>query len=143
MKIVFDTSVLIAAFYKPLYGPSFSKDVYDYVIDNETAFVSLEIIAEFRRKCLQKLRLNFRDTDCLVALILEKVHLEKLGNFRTALPKNIPLRDPTDRHILELAIAVGANLILSWDKDLIDLRKVKNTRIITPRNFWESIPQLE
>lgn len=142
MRIVFDTSVLIAAFYKPLYGPSFSKDVYDYVIDHGTAYVSPEILIEFHKTCVQKLKLSTRDTKHLLSLILEKVHLEKLKKSGSALPKDISLRDPTDRHVLELAVTVGAELILSWDKDIVDLQKVKNSPIVTPKKFWESLPRL-
>ena len=142
MKIVFDTSVLIAAFYKPLYGPSFSKDVYDYVIDHGTSYGSPEILAEFRRKCLQKLKYSANETERLISLILEKVYVQKLKKSRPALPKGIDLRDPTDIHVLELAMQIGADLILSWDKDLIVLRVVGETRILTPKGFWESLSQI-
>lgn len=133
MKIVFDTRVLIAAFYTPLYGASFSKDVYDYVIDHETAYVSPQILAEFRRNCVRKLKFSVPEAERLISVILEKVHLEKFKKPGSALPKDIPLRDPSDRHVLLLAIALGADLILSWDKDLIELRKVENTKIVSPK----------
>ncbi len=111
-------------------------------MDHETAFVSSEILDEFRRKCVQKLKLSTQDVERLATLILERANSVKLRDFQTPLPKNIPLRDLADRHVLELAFLVGADLILSWDKDLTDLHKVKKTQIMTPRKFWDSLPRL-
>ncbi len=51
------------------------------------------------------------------------------------------LRDPKDRHILALTLTVQADLLLTWDKDLLPLGQVGATRILTPREFWDEIGQ--
>lgn len=92
---------------------------------------------------MQKLKFSHPETEHLVHLILEKVHLEKIKKSDIALPKEFSLRDPTDRHVVELAVSVDADLILSWDKDLTELHKVGKIRILTPRGFWLSLPRSE
>jgi putative PIN family toxin of toxin-antitoxin system len=139
LKVVLDTSVLIAAFYKPLYGPSFSRDVYDYLVDEEQVFVSKEIMHEFKDKGAKKLKLSHQESSELESLLLKKLCLKEIKRSEINLPKGLLLRDKNDLHILELAVLVEADLILSWDKDLLTLKGVGNTKILTPREFWDSL----
>ncbi|MDI7227011.1 putative toxin-antitoxin system toxin component, PIN family, partial [Leptospira santarosai] len=59
----------------------------------------------------------------------------------TILVKNKPiqnyleLRDRDDYHILESAFAVNANYLITGDKDLLTLQKIKNFSIITPDEY--------
>ncbi len=111
-------------------------------MEHETAYVSQEILNEFKKNCVLKLKLGSYDTARLISIVLEKAQILKLKDKQTLLPKNIPLRDLTDRHVLELAFAVKADVILSWDKDLLDLEHAGNIKIMTPRTFWDSLPRL-
>lgn len=45
------------------------------------------------------------------------------------------LRDPSDLHILECAVAARANLIVTLDKDLLTLKESHGIGIIHPRDF--------
>jgi putative PIN family toxin of toxin-antitoxin system len=139
VNIVFDTSVLIAAFYKPLHGPSFSKDVYDYAVDYGQVFLSPDILKEFRAKCATKLKMPPGDIERLVALLRTKTLLHTLGPDAPPQLKTIPLRDPDDRHILHLALEIHADVILTWDKDLLTLKKAGAARILSPREFWDGL----
>jgi putative PIN family toxin of toxin-antitoxin system len=140
MRIVLDTNVLIAAFYEPLRGPSFSKDVFDYVVEKETVVLSPDIIEEFQNKCSKKLKMPAVLIKNLVALLMRKTE-----TVRPTPPSfdNVPLvlRDPKDRHILALTLTVKADLLLTWDKDLLTLGEVGPTRILTPREFWDEVGQ--
>jgi putative PIN family toxin of toxin-antitoxin system len=142
LKIVFDTSVLIAAFYKPLHGPSFSKDVYDYIVENDTAYISPEILEEFQNKCIKKIKLSLHETESLVSLIRMKLQVEEIRRGEELrseinLLRSGYLRDLNDLHVVELAVTVHADMILSWDKYLLVLQKIGKTKIITPREFWD------
>jgi putative PIN family toxin of toxin-antitoxin system len=139
LKIVLDTNVLISAFYKPLYGPSFSKDVYDYLVENETVYVSAYILKEFRTKCLRKLKFKPKDVSSFERLIKKKVHLSNPMIKHTRLTKEVTLRDPKDRPILELSVFIAADLLITWDKDLLTLKRINKTKILSPREFWDSL----
>jgi putative PIN family toxin of toxin-antitoxin system len=47
--------------------------------------------------------------------------------------------DEADNKILECALAAGADIIVSGDKHLLNLGKFKKTRILTPREFFDSL----
>ena len=141
MKVVLDTSVLIAAFYKPLSGPSFSSEVYDYIVENETPFVSPYILNEFKSKCVTKLRFTKKQTRIFQSLIKKKVRVASPRITHKKWPKGISLRDPKDRPILELSFFVNADLLLSWDKDLLALKQIGSLHILNPRQFWDSLAQ--
>ncbi len=139
MKIVLDSSVLVAAFYKPIYGPSFSKDVYDYVVEHSKAYVSVNIIKEVHRTLREKLKFSVQDTEYFLSLIQQKTNLSEISTHHPNLLKETGLRDPNDLRVLELAINVDANFILTWDKDLLVLNQVNVTKIMTPRIFWTTL----
>jgi putative PIN family toxin of toxin-antitoxin system len=44
-------------------------------------------------------------------------------------------RDPKDDMVIECAVAAGADLILTGDKDLLAVKCYKTIRILTPRQF--------
>lgn len=69
----------------------------------------------------------------LIALIREKavfVELEKTSNI---------CRDPKDEMYLVCALAGQADLLVSGDEDLLCLGKHHNTKIVTPREFLDSL----
>jgi putative PIN family toxin of toxin-antitoxin system len=47
-------------------------------------------------------------------------------------------RDPDDDRILECALAACADLIVTGDRDLLDLGVFRDTPIMTPRQFLDS-----
>lgn len=49
-------------------------------------------------------------------------------------------RDPNDNKFLEAAIAAEADFLISGDRDLFLLKKIKETRIITPTRFLKLFP---
>jgi len=49
--------------------------------------------------------------------------------------------DPSDNHFLALALDAGASVIITGDRDLLDLHPWRNTRILTPAQFLEQNPE--
>ncbi|WP_084696270.1 putative toxin-antitoxin system toxin component, PIN family [Salisaeta longa] len=52
-------------------------------------------------------------------------------------------RDPDDDKFLELALAGGAEVIISGDNNLLVLDPFRGVRIARPRAFVEAFPPLE
>jgi putative PIN family toxin of toxin-antitoxin system len=50
-------------------------------------------------------------------------------------------RDPDDDKIIECAVEAKANIILSFDKDLLDLREYDNIKMVHPRELKYLFPQ--
>jgi predicted nucleic acid-binding protein len=56
-----------------------------------------------------------------------------------AKPPRIELRDKDDLPILAAAIAAGAEVLVTGDKELLDLGHIEGLEIISPRQFWEKL----
>lgn len=50
-------------------------------------------------------------------------------------------RDPDDDKIIECAVEAKANIILSFDKDLLDLKEYDNIKMVHPRELKYLFPQ--
>jgi predicted nucleic acid-binding protein len=48
-------------------------------------------------------------------------------------PANLPVRDPADRWVLASAVAGRADLLVTGDKDLLDIADESSLPIVTPR----------
>ena len=107
------------------------------IATGEDVFISPFILQEFHQKCIKKLGFSLTETETFTRLLKKRLQilapdassLENLGSPA--------LRDPQDQPILELAAAVRADFLMTWDKDLLVLRHLKQTRILTPREFWD------
>ena len=49
------------------------------------------------------------------------------------------VRDPDDAAILGEALAIGADVLVTGDKDLLEAGELPEIRIIDPRVYWELI----
>lgn len=140
MNIVLDTSVLIAAFYHHLDRPTFTKDVYDYVVRFNSAWVSDTILKEFMNKCRNKLKMRVRQVHFLESLIKKRVKFKPMKSIKpeVPLPCGLKLRDEKDAHVIEFALGIHADMILTWDKDMLDLKQIGKLKIHSPRTFWDT-----
>ncbi|WP_339903769.1 putative toxin-antitoxin system toxin component, PIN family [uncultured Cyclobacterium sp.] len=64
---------------------------------------------------------------------------DQYADFVKVASKVIMCRDPKDNFLLNLAIDGKADYLVTGDKDLLILEKLKNTRIITFRSLLEEI----
>jgi putative PIN family toxin of toxin-antitoxin system len=53
-------------------------------------------------------------------------------------PKDSPVRDLDDARILATALAAGADVLVTGDRDFLDARdRIQGTTATDPRGFWE------
>jgi hypothetical protein len=131
--IVFDTSSLVGALTKDK-GPPRRALLHALAFDVVAS--SSPVAAEWRRvlhrpKLERRMDLAFRDRllDRIVALA---------EAFEPAIRVD-DCRDPTDNMFLELALAAGAEVIVSSDNDLLVLDPWRGVRILTARRYLESV----
>jgi len=97
--------------------------------------VSKEIAEEYldvlRRP---KFKIESTEIDDFAALLLDRadfvIPLESL---------NVVQDDPTDNKFLEAAVAGNANLIVSGDEHLLEIKSFRNISIIKPRRFVDML----
>jgi uncharacterized protein len=124
MKVVLDSNILFAYFSS--YG--ICHDLTRKCLDHHEVCLSDAILNETRDAMQRKEKLK-PDEDEIFTLTLKE------GAFLFN-PLDVPLnacRDPKDRHVLGLAAAAQADMIVTGDKDLLVLKRYKGIEILAPR----------
>ena len=134
IKVVFDTNVWISISMRKIL-----KDEFYRVKEDLTVYISQDIAREASR-VLKYPR---------VAEVLKKAHIREkdvlqviADNSKLVDPKaklHIVEDDEEDNKILECALSAKADIIVSGDKHLLELGMFKNTRILTPREFFDGL----
>jgi putative PIN family toxin of toxin-antitoxin system len=128
MKIVLDTDIILSDFITQ----GLSSRVIDICIDKHQLFISQWIVNEVIEKLNTKFKTPKKE--------LKRVKDLLLTAFRFIQPEGeIPdlCKDKDDNNILYLAQYIDADLIITGDKDLLELKIIKKSMIINPRTFME------
>lgn len=128
MRIALDSSVLIAAH---ISRAGVCAELLDDVLLHHEMVISEFIIEEVRRKLLEKFRFPQNESDEVAAF------LRRAGIL--VVPADLPAdlcRDPTDIPVLGTAVAGECSLLISVDRDLLDMGAVTGIPIIRPGDYW-------
>ena len=127
MRVVFDSNVLVAAF--ATHGVCHER--FEYCLRNTTICCSDFIAAEVERILVSKIKTPAP----AVSEIIQ--YLRAQTEWITPAHKSVEaLRDPDDRMIIATALSAEADFLITGDKDLLVLKRVKKTVMILPRDFW-------
>jgi len=93
-------------------------------------FISQDIIAELERVLARDFIIQKKDINEVVDSVLFFTHLIK-PKEKVVVIKD----DPDDNRILECSLACKADFIVTQDNHLLKLKKFKNIKIVTPKEF--------
>ena len=128
MKIVFDTNVILSAFLTQ----GLSSRILDICLDLHEIIISPWIENEVIEKLANKFKASKKELERVVYFL----HSEfKIINPQGEIP-NI-CRDKDDNNILYIAESQDVDLIITGDKDLLELKEYLKIKIINPRDFIE------
>jgi predicted nucleic acid-binding protein len=51
----------------------------------------------------------------------------------------VAVRDPDDAAVLSDALNASAEVLVTGDRDLLDLEEIPGVRILNPRGFWSLV----
>ena len=129
MRVVLDTNVLIAS----IVADGLCRDLVRVRVRPHTIITSKPLLDELRRT----LRVKFKaDPDKLP--LLTALH-EQAEIVAPALLGERVCRDKNDDVVLATALAGKAEIIVTGDDDLLVLKGFRGIRILSPRQFLESI----
>jgi len=126
MTVVFDTNVLVSAFV----FQGLAADVFNRCHTFHAVIVSERIIEEFHHALEQKIGIPRPDARHAVRLLREGVTVGKPAG-----PEPDICRDRDDNHVLHLAHSCKANLIVTGDRDLLEIGVWEGVEILSPRQF--------
>ena len=133
VKVVFDTNVWISIFMEKRLRDDFLK-----VKQNLTVYISEDIGFEIS-KVLQYPKVSgvikatgTHEKDLLRILKVNSITVEPKVKL------HVVNEDAEDNKILECAFTAGVDVIVTGDKHLLGLGKFRKTKILTPREFFDS-----
>lgn len=131
MRIFLDTNVLIAAFATR----GLCADVLRHILSHDELVTSEAVVRELSRNLKRKLGVP--------DLVVEQVESFLRSQNVQPAPKKLPdfqVRDHDDLIVLASALAGGAKVLITGDKDLLDMRNsVPGLLITDPRGFWRIV----
>ncbi len=153
-RVVFDCNVLLQAAAREKSGAAKCLNLAESGLIQ--LFVSREVLAEVEDVLDRpKIRAHFPDlSDEIVGAFLKR--LQKLSVLVRLVPKKFSYpRDEDDEPYLNLAVAAGADFIISRDRDLLDLmtghtsegkefrQRFRSLRVVEPVEFLKLLEESE
>ncbi len=129
MKVVLDSSVLIAA---SISRAGVCAELLEDVLTHHELVMSDFIAGELGRKLTDKFNFPEREVRQL------RRFLARMAT--TVEPADLPpdvCRDPGDIPVRGTAVAAGASILVTVDKDLLALGEFQGIVIIRPGEFWQ------
>jgi len=128
-RIVIDTGTLVSAALRvdSIPAQAFAKALYEFEV-----CVSTSTFAELDRVMRRKKFNAYRPLEERLAFV--ELYREKSA-WHEANEVVFDCRDPNDNKFLELALSVGAGIIVSSDPDLHILNPYRNIAILKPAEF--------
>ena len=128
MKIVLDSNVLISAFATR----GLCADLFRELVASHDLLISDYILGEVHEKLLRKFRMSEPVANGIRDLLMQYV----------VAPGDLPeisvmIRDPDDVPIVAFAAAVGADVLITGDRDLLDFASGLPVEVLSPRAFYD------
>ena len=133
MKYIIDTNVWISYF---LWKTPILDKLISSITQSGEIFASEETLEEFFQTIDKEKFENYLDNIQKEQICSDVIHRSKI------IFVNIQIhdcRDPRDNVFLELAASCSADIIVTGDKDLLELDPWRDVRILTPRQCIELI----
>jgi putative PIN family toxin of toxin-antitoxin system len=129
VRVVFDTNIFISAFVIP--GSQAEKAMLKIIEEEDSLLISKDIIDEV----LSVLSAKFgRDREGLSHVAVTLSDLAAL--VKPARRVNV-FKDEPDNRILECALDGEADLLITGDKKILQLREFKGVKIVSLREYLE------
>lgn len=133
MKIFADTNVLVSAFT----ARGLCADLLEVILADHQLMTGEFVLNELKRVLTKKLKVPEKKVSETLQF-LRNHHVEPIPDK----PSEVEVRDKDDRWVLESALRTKADVLVTGDKDLLDISKdVPQIKIISPREFWELIQE--
>jgi len=130
MRVFLDTNVLVSA----VATRGLCADVFREVLTSHELIVSDALLKEVKKVLQQKFTVP-------PSLISEFLNLLKQDTIfiKPSRSPEVTLKDKSDLIIIASALSGTADLLVTGDKELLNLGNVENLEIVSPRVFWEKV----
>jgi putative PIN family toxin of toxin-antitoxin system len=130
MKIILDTNVIIAAFATR----GLCSATFELCLDRFDVILSEMILKETFNSLKSKIKMPATQCKTIISYLRENCEISGIDDIEKS-----ACRDKSDLHVLGLAKRTSADIIITGDKDLLDLSHYKKCLIVTLREFWSIV----
>jgi putative PIN family toxin of toxin-antitoxin system len=130
VRVAFDTNVLVSA----VATRGLCADVFNLVLAEHQLIVGETVIFEVRRVLRQKMRVPDKVAGEFEALLRAEALV-----VTKAKTVSIVVRDKSDMSVLAEAISGKAEVLVTGDKDLLEVVGKVPLDVLTPRGLWERL----
>jgi len=134
VRVFLDTNVLVSAFATR----GVCVDVLRVVLAEHTQVTGEVVLEELGRVLRKRIGLPPQAVKEIDEFLREHEVTPKPA-ARATLPK----RDPADQWVVASAIQGRADVLVTGDRDLLDIARVAPLRIVDPRGFWGLVRRSE
>jgi len=134
LKVFLDTNVLASG----IATRGLCCELLESVIHDHELLTCKPVLQELERDLSEKLRLP----ETVVAGFLALLKAEGTVVESRKIPP-ISIKDADDIPVLACAIPGKADVFVTGDKELLDLRKIEDLAVVSPRELWNQLAGLE
>ena len=132
MRVFLDTNVLASAFSTR----GLCEDVFSEILRSHELVITPPLFVELGRVLRAKFNIPKNLVSEILAFLKEDTILAKVGT----LPK-IKIKDRDDVALISCALEGGADVFITGDNELLELGRVDNLEILSPRAFWKKLKE--
>lgn len=133
-RIVIDTNVIISSLIQRSYPYTIVNELF--IDDKIEMCVSEELMAEYYEVLRREKFARFHDFFSRAEALLVEIET-KATMFQPKIRLNL-IADADDNMVLELADACIADYVITWNTTDFIFPTYKETKIVTPKEYWEN-----
>lgn len=128
MKVFLDTNVLVSA----VATRGLCAEVLHAVLAEHELVLGERVLGELRHALRLKLGLDSGAADAVEEFLRRQGRLVRATQAPT-----VRVRDADDSRVFAEAIEAGVDVVVTGDRDLLDVAAKAPVAIVTPRGFWD------
>jgi putative PIN family toxin of toxin-antitoxin system len=134
VRVFLDTNVLAAA----VTTRGLCSELLENVMHDHELLTCQQVLVELKRVLSGKLRVPVPVVESFIGLL--KIEARVVESRKKP---SIPTKDTDDIPILACAIDAAADVFVTGDKELLDLRRIGKLAIVSPRQLWNRLAGLD
>jgi len=132
-KIIIDTNVIVSSLIQKGYPYHIIFDLF--IEDKINLYISPQLIAEYHNVLERPKFSQYQDFYIKAKEVLANIEMKAI-NYTPNITLDL-ISDKDDNKILELADACEADFIITGNTNDFTISQYKQTKIVTPREYWE------
>ena len=130
MRVLLDTNVLVSA----VTTRGLCADIFRAVLADHELVTCMKVLQEITRILHKK----FSVPDSLISEYLELIRQDAILAEAKEAP-DVQIKDVDDIEIIGAAIAGKADVMVTGDREVQNIKPMRKLRIVSPRAFWEEL----